>query len=204
MSPEEAKLFRLYGKLPNKKDLLQNKLKVSFRPSEGTTKYLLTCSSGAQVLRQWRLRPLQGRQGFRCRRHPSRPRAPQPREDPAHGPVHTSQRTGAYKRRSEGRQPIEGGRYLSPPRDELEPRDFGIRVRRERRASEPAGCSGLKRLPRGHSMHVYRPSRLGACKDGIQNVLPSILSHVLYRLHRILASPAAYGRVLSCLMVVNV
>src|SRR5690242_14350724 len=30
MSPEEAKLFRLYGKLPNKKDLLQNKLKVSF------------------------------------------------------------------------------------------------------------------------------------------------------------------------------
>ncbi|KAJ4378235.1 hypothetical protein N0V86_005935 [Didymella sp. IMI 355093] len=27
MSPEEAKLFRLYGKLPNKKDLLQNKLK---------------------------------------------------------------------------------------------------------------------------------------------------------------------------------
>ena len=30
MSPEEAKLFRLYGKLPNKKDLLQKKLKVSF------------------------------------------------------------------------------------------------------------------------------------------------------------------------------
>jgi hypothetical protein len=28
MSPDEAKLFRLYGKLPNKKDLLQNKLKV--------------------------------------------------------------------------------------------------------------------------------------------------------------------------------
>jgi hypothetical protein len=27
MSPDEAKLFRLYGKLPNKKDLLQNKLK---------------------------------------------------------------------------------------------------------------------------------------------------------------------------------
>jgi hypothetical protein len=32
MSPEEAKLFRLYGKLPNKKDLLQNKLKVSCAP----------------------------------------------------------------------------------------------------------------------------------------------------------------------------
>jgi hypothetical protein len=28
MSPDEARLFRLYGKLPNKKDLLQNKLKV--------------------------------------------------------------------------------------------------------------------------------------------------------------------------------
>jgi hypothetical protein len=30
MSADEAKLFRLYGKLPNKKDLLQNKLKVCF------------------------------------------------------------------------------------------------------------------------------------------------------------------------------
>lgn len=30
---EEQKLFRLYGKLPNKKDLLQNKLKV--RDSSG-------------------------------------------------------------------------------------------------------------------------------------------------------------------------
>lgn len=29
MTEEEQKLFRLYGKLPNKKDLLQNKLKVS-------------------------------------------------------------------------------------------------------------------------------------------------------------------------------
>jgi hypothetical protein len=29
MSPDEARLFRLYGKLPNKKDLLQNKLKVN-------------------------------------------------------------------------------------------------------------------------------------------------------------------------------
>ncbi|KAJ5281916.1 Endosulfine-domain-containing protein [Penicillium angulare] len=27
MTPEEQKLFRLYGKMPNKKDLLQNKLK---------------------------------------------------------------------------------------------------------------------------------------------------------------------------------
>ena len=28
MSPDEQRLFRLYGKLPNKTDLLQNKLKV--------------------------------------------------------------------------------------------------------------------------------------------------------------------------------
>jgi hypothetical protein len=33
MTPEEQKLFRLYGKMPNKKDLLQNKLKVSWNPS---------------------------------------------------------------------------------------------------------------------------------------------------------------------------
>jgi hypothetical protein len=32
MSADEAKLFRLYGKLPNKKDLLQNKLKVCSGP----------------------------------------------------------------------------------------------------------------------------------------------------------------------------
>jgi hypothetical protein len=39
MSPEEAKLFRLYGKLPNKKDLLQNKLKVrcTHAPARCTT-----------------------------------------------------------------------------------------------------------------------------------------------------------------------
>lgn len=30
LSPDEQRLFRLYGKLPNKKDLLQNKLKVFF------------------------------------------------------------------------------------------------------------------------------------------------------------------------------
>lgn len=28
LSEDEKRLFRLYGKLPNKKDLLQNKLKV--------------------------------------------------------------------------------------------------------------------------------------------------------------------------------
>ena len=28
LSPDEQRLFRLYGKLPNKSDLLQNKLKV--------------------------------------------------------------------------------------------------------------------------------------------------------------------------------
>jgi len=30
LSPEEAKLFRMYGKVPNRKDLLQNKMKVCF------------------------------------------------------------------------------------------------------------------------------------------------------------------------------
>jgi len=34
MSADEAKLFRLYGKLPNKKDLLQNKLKVHPPPRD--------------------------------------------------------------------------------------------------------------------------------------------------------------------------
>ena len=32
MSPDEQRLFRMYGKLPNKKDLLQNKLKVRIFP----------------------------------------------------------------------------------------------------------------------------------------------------------------------------
>ncbi|KAI4245128.1 MAG: hypothetical protein L6R40_002727 [Gallowayella cf. fulva] len=34
LSEEEQKLFRLYGKLPNKKDLLQNKLKSHFSTSQ--------------------------------------------------------------------------------------------------------------------------------------------------------------------------
>jgi hypothetical protein len=29
MSPDEQRLFRMYGKLPDKKNLLQNKLKVN-------------------------------------------------------------------------------------------------------------------------------------------------------------------------------
>jgi len=37
---EEQKLFRLYGKLPNKKDLLQNKLKVG--PSLPNISYIDT------------------------------------------------------------------------------------------------------------------------------------------------------------------
>ena len=45
MTEEEQKLFRLYGKLPNKKDLLQNKLKVglllhSLTPSYHTHIYV--------------------------------------------------------------------------------------------------------------------------------------------------------------------
>jgi hypothetical protein len=35
MSADEARLFRLYGKLPNKKDLLQNKLKVRYEQRRG-------------------------------------------------------------------------------------------------------------------------------------------------------------------------
>lgn len=31
-SADEQRLFRMYGKLPNKKDLLQNKLKVCYPP----------------------------------------------------------------------------------------------------------------------------------------------------------------------------
>jgi hypothetical protein len=30
LTADEQRLFRLYGKLPNKKDLLQNKLKVRY------------------------------------------------------------------------------------------------------------------------------------------------------------------------------
>jgi hypothetical protein len=32
MSPDEQRLFRMYGKLPDKKNLLQNKLKVLAPP----------------------------------------------------------------------------------------------------------------------------------------------------------------------------
>lgn len=32
LSPEEQRLFRMYGKLPNKQDLLKNKLKVDSMP----------------------------------------------------------------------------------------------------------------------------------------------------------------------------
>lgn len=49
MTEEEQKLFRLYGKLPNKKDLLQNKLKVihahDYKLDHGTD-----TTAGAQVL----------------------------------------------------------------------------------------------------------------------------------------------------------
>lgn len=38
MTPEEQKLFRLYGKMPNKKDLLQNKLKVSQKSPVSSSK----------------------------------------------------------------------------------------------------------------------------------------------------------------------
>lgn len=43
MSSDEQRLFRLYGKMPNKKDLLQNKLKVS-RAEQSTPVGLLSIS----------------------------------------------------------------------------------------------------------------------------------------------------------------
>jgi hypothetical protein len=41
LSPDEQRLFRLYGKLPNSKDLIQNKLKV-----RTTISSLLSAKSG--------------------------------------------------------------------------------------------------------------------------------------------------------------
>ena len=38
LSADEQRLFRLYGKLPNKKDLLQNKLKVPILIQVGSRK----------------------------------------------------------------------------------------------------------------------------------------------------------------------
>ena len=64
MTEEEQKIFRLYGKVPNTKDLLQNKLKVSstdplsFSQSHN---YQL----GTQVFRQRRLCSFKGGQGLR-------------------------------------------------------------------------------------------------------------------------------------------
>lgn len=50
LSPEEARLFRLYGKLPNKKDLLQNKLKVRLPLSHPLRRSSLTARpAGTQV-----------------------------------------------------------------------------------------------------------------------------------------------------------
>lgn len=46
LNPEEQKLFRLYGKLPNRNDLLQNKLKVSFlKPTSINGEGLIKSSS---------------------------------------------------------------------------------------------------------------------------------------------------------------
>lgn len=39
LTEEEQKLFRLYGKLPNRKDLLGNKLKVSWHSLSESTCY---------------------------------------------------------------------------------------------------------------------------------------------------------------------
>lgn len=86
LSPDEQRLFRLYGKLPNKKDLLQNKLKVKSTlwglPQNTLPDPNTKLCAGTQVLRLRRLRPVQSRQSLRHRRHPDRPRTPGPREHP--------------------------------------------------------------------------------------------------------------------------
>jgi hypothetical protein len=85
MSPDEQRLFRMYGKLPDKKNLLQNKLKVfSFLPLHHLLHTQLThkqqTGSRAQILRQRRLRPQQSRQSRR--RHQHRRRTPLSRHHP--------------------------------------------------------------------------------------------------------------------------
>lgn len=55
LSEEEQKLFRLYGKLPNRKDIVGNKLKVRCGCMHERSAQLLTdawrhCTAGAQVL----------------------------------------------------------------------------------------------------------------------------------------------------------
>ena len=50
MTADEQRLFRLYGKLPNRKDLLQNKLKVPFPSIRFSSLSLIRCPAGAQVL----------------------------------------------------------------------------------------------------------------------------------------------------------
>jgi hypothetical protein len=87
MSPDEQRLFRMYGKLPDKKNLLQNKLKVfPFLPLHPLLHTQLTqtrkTGSRAQILRQRRLRPQQSRQSRRRRRHQHRRRTPLSRHHP--------------------------------------------------------------------------------------------------------------------------
>jgi len=89
MSPDEQRLFRMYGKLPDKKNLLQNKLKVQLSfphlPSFGiaaNSHAQTKTGPRAQILRQRRLRPQQSRQGRRRGRHQHRRRTPLTRHHP--------------------------------------------------------------------------------------------------------------------------
>lgn len=83
LTEEEQKLFRLYGKLPDKKNLLGNKLKVSssqhrVRPSFpfssiSPSPFPSHLRTGTKILRLRRLRPLQSRQSpstIRWNSHP--------------------------------------------------------------------------------------------------------------------------------------
>lgn len=132
LSADEQRLFRLYGKLPNKKDLLQNKLKVRLSLHLPIYGYILyhSCAltypaPGAQVLRQRRLCPLQSRQGLRRRDHLHRPRAPRPGEDPAHDPRHVHAQRQSRSERSgyqgRGRRQSRQGGQLPAPRVEPAP-----------------------------------------------------------------------------------
>lgn len=131
MTADEQRLFRLYGKLPNKKDLLQNKLKVSFSPTKPVLATNPIFPAGAQILRQRRLRSLQSRQSLRHRRHLHRSRTPCSREDPSHRTTQPTQRQPQWSGQGSREQQPRQGAQFSSPRDESEQRNIG-RGARER------------------------------------------------------------------------
>ncbi|KAK1908693.1 hypothetical protein P3342_009544 [Pyrenophora teres f. teres] len=131
MSEQEAKLFRLYGKLPNKKDLLQNKLKERKYFDSGD--YALSKAGKAGDVGVTQV----------GREHPNPEKIP-------HIAPHTyrtkRQRQRPCQRHHQRsgrgcRQPGQGTHLLAP-RDQPEPRDIGFRFREQRRASGNRGRCG--------------------------------------------------------------